>query len=126
MAESACLAETGARELVLVSENPTSAGRVLGRPGALEELLRGLAAVPGILRIRVSYLQPAETRPALVSTIAGTAGVAAYFDLSFQHASEPVRRRMRRFGSRETFVGLLNRIRQHAPLAVVRSNVIVG
>jgi len=126
LAEAVWLAGTGVRELVLVSENSTSYGKDLGRPGALEELLRGLAAVPGILRTRVSYLQPAETRPALVSTIAGTAGVAAYFDLSFQHASEPVLRRMRRFGSRETFLSLLDHIRRLAPLAGARSNVIVG
>ena len=126
LAEAAWLAGTGVRELVLVSENSTSYGKDLGRPGALEELLRGLADVGGILRIRVSYLQPAEIRPALVSTIARTAGVAAYFDLSFQHASEPVLRRMRRFGSREAFLGLLHQIRRHAPLAGVRSNVIVG
>ncbi len=126
LAEAVWLAGTGVRELVLVSENSTSYGKELGHPGALEALLRGLAAVPGILRIRVSYLQPAEMRPTLVTTIAGTPGVAAYFDLSFQHASQPVLRRMRRFGSREPFLALLDRIRCHAPAAGVRSNVIVG
>jgi tRNA A37 methylthiotransferase MiaB len=62
----------------------------------------------------------------LVTTIASTVGVASYFDLSFQHASEPVLRRMRRFGSRESFLGLLDQIRQQSPSAGVRSNVIVG
>jgi ribosomal protein S12 methylthiotransferase len=124
--EAAWLAGSGVRELVLVSENSTSYGKDLGRSGALEELLRRLAVIPGILRIRVSYLQPAETRPALVTTIAGTVGVASYFDLSFQHASEPVLRRMRRFGSRESFLALLDQIRQQSPAAGIRSNVIVG
>jgi ribosomal protein S12 methylthiotransferase len=126
LAEAAWLAGTGVRELILVSENSTSYGKDFGRPGALQKLLRGLAAVPGILRTRVSYLQPAETRPTLVTTITDTAGVATYFDLSFQHASEPVLRRMRRFGSREAFLALLGQIRQRAPQAGVRSNVIVG
>ncbi|PZS17742.1 MAG: 30S ribosomal protein S12 methylthiotransferase RimO [Pseudonocardiales bacterium] len=126
LAEAAWLAGSGVRELVLVSENSTSYGKDLGRPGALEELLRRLAVIPGILRIRVSYLQPAETRPALVTTIASTAAVASYFDLSFQHASEPVLRRMRRFGSRESFLALLDQIRRQSPAAGVRSNVIVG
>jgi tRNA A37 methylthiotransferase MiaB len=61
-----------------------------------------------------------------VAAITGTAGLADYFDLSFQHASEPVLRRMRRFGSRESFLALLAQIRQRAPEAGVRSNVIVG
>ncbi|MGH3512964.1 MAG: 30S ribosomal protein S12 methylthiotransferase RimO [Pseudonocardiaceae bacterium] len=126
VAEAAWLAGSGVRELVLVSENSTSYGKDLGRPGALEELLRRLSVVAGILRIRVSYLQPAETRPALVTAIAGTVGVASYFDLSFQHASEPVLRRMRRFGSRESFLALLDQIRKQSPAAGVRSNVIVG
>jgi ribosomal protein S12 methylthiotransferase len=126
LAEAAWLAASGVRELVLVSENSTSYGKDLGRPGALEELLRRLAAIPGIVRTRISYLQPAEIRPALVTTIVGTAGVASYFDLSFQHASEPVLRRMRRFGSRESFLALLEEIRRQAPTAGARSNVIVG
>ncbi len=126
LAEAAWLADHGTRELVLVSENSTSYGKDQGRPGALEELLPQLAAVPGIARVRVSYLQPAETRPSLVAAIGGTPGVADYFDLSFQHASEPVLRRMRRFGSTGSFLGLLERIRAVAPSAGARSNVIVG
>jgi tRNA A37 methylthiotransferase MiaB len=82
--------------------------------------------VPGIVRVRVSYLQPAETRPSLVEVMATTPGVAPYFDLSFQHASEPVLRRMRRFGSTDSFLALIEQIRDLAPQAGIRTNVIVG
>jgi tRNA A37 methylthiotransferase MiaB len=98
----------------------------LGDLRLLETLLPALAAVDGIERVRVSYLQPAETRPGLVEAIAGTPGVAPYFDLSFQHASNAVLRRMKRFGDPDSFLGLLDRVRTLAPTAGVRSNVIVG
>ncbi|HEX3591028.1 MAG TPA: 30S ribosomal protein S12 methylthiotransferase RimO [Pseudonocardiaceae bacterium] len=127
LAEAAWLAEHGVRELYLVSENSTSYGKDL--PGAqdpLAALLPELAAVPGIDRVRVSYLQPAETRPTLVRAIATTPGVADYFDLSFQHASESVLRRMRRFGSTESFLDLIARVRELSPAAGIRTNVIVG
>ena len=126
LAEAEWLARDGVRELVLVSENSTSYGKDLGDPRLLEKLLPQLAAVEGIVRVRVSYLQPAETRPGLVEAIATTPGVAPYFDLSFQHASEPVLRRMRRFGSTEVFLDLLDQARKYAPQAGARSNVIVG
>ncbi|WP_433183684.1 30S ribosomal protein S12 methylthiotransferase RimO [Actinoallomurus sp. CA-150999] len=124
--EAHWLASQGVREVVLVSENSTSYGKDLGDLRLLETLLPELAAVPGIERVRVSYLQPAETRPGLIEAIATTPGVAPYFDLSFQHASGPLLRRMRRFGDRERFLGLLEQIRALAPEAGVRSNFIVG
>lgn len=126
LAEAEWLAGTGVRELVLVSENSTSYGKDLGDPRALDKLLPQLAATSGIVRVRVSYLQPAETRPALIETIAQTPGVAPYFDLSFQHSSEPVLRRMRRFGNTARFLDLLAMARAYAPEAGARSNVIVG
>jgi ribosomal protein S12 methylthiotransferase len=126
LAEAEWLAGTGVRELVLVSENSTSYGKDLGDPRALDKLLPQLAAVGGIVRVRVSYLQPAETRPALIETIATTPGVAPYFDLSFQHSSEPLLRRMRRFGNTQRFLDLLEAARAYAPEAGARSNVIVG
>ncbi|GAB3993623.1 MiaB/RimO family radical SAM methylthiotransferase [Nocardioides marmoraquaticus] len=126
VAEARWLAEQGVRELFCVSENSTSYGKDLGDLRLLEALLPELAAVPGIERVRASYLQPAEMRPGLVRTIGATDGVAAYYDLSFQHASGPVLRRMRRFGDAEQFLGLLEQARAVAPLAGARSNFIVG
>jgi ribosomal protein S12 methylthiotransferase RimO len=126
LAEAEWLAARGVRELVLVSENSTSYGKDLGDQRLLEKLLPQLAATSGIVRVRASYLQPAETRPGLVEVIANTPGVAAYFDLSFQHSSESVLRRMRRFGSTGRFLELLASARALAPEAGARSNFIVG
>jgi len=126
LADARWLAAQGVRELFCVSENSTSYGKDLGDLRLLEALLPELAAVDGITRVRVSYLQPAEIRPGLIGAIATTPGVAAYFDLSFQHASAPVLRRMRRFGDAERFLDLLASVRALAPDAGIRSNVIVG
>ncbi len=124
--EARWLADGGARELFCVSENTTSYGKDLGDLRALESLLPRLAGVDGVARVRLSYLQPAETRPGLVETMLRTGGVADYFDLSFQHASPAVLRRMRRFGDADSFLALLDMVRAGAPGAGVRSNVIVG
>ena len=126
IAEARWLAEQGVREIVLVSENSTSYGKDLGDLRLLETLLPELTAIEGIERVRVNYLQPAEMRPTLMDVLTGTPGVAPYFDLSFQHASEPVLRRMRRFGSREAFTALLDQARAKSPEAGARSNFIVG
>ena len=74
VAEARWLAGQGVREIVLVSENSTSFGKDLPGERQLETLLGALAAVPGIARVRLSYLQPAETRPWLIEAIAGIAG----------------------------------------------------
>ncbi len=126
LGEARWLAEQGVKELFLVSENSTSYGKDLGDLRLLETLLPELAAVDGVDRVRVSYLQPAETRPDLIRTMTGTDAVARYFDLSFQHAAAGVLRRMRRFGDPDSFLSLLDDIRRQAPEAGVRSNVIVG
>ncbi len=126
LAEARWLATEGVRELFLVSENSTSYGKDLGDLRLLETLLPELAAIEGIDWVRVSYLQPAEIRPGLVEAIATTPGVVPYFDLSFQHASPSLLRRMRRFGDPESFLALLEQVRGFAPEAGVRSNVILG
>ncbi|MFJ9418603.1 MULTISPECIES: 30S ribosomal protein S12 methylthiotransferase RimO [unclassified Streptomyces] len=126
LGETRWLAEQGVKEVMLVSENNTSYGKDLGDIRLLETLLPELAAVDGIERIRVSYLQPAEMRPGLVDVLTGTDKVAPYFDLSFQHSAPGVLRAMRRFGDTERFLGLLEQIRSKAPQAGARSNFIVG
>jgi MiaB/RimO family radical SAM methylthiotransferase len=126
MTEAAWLVDQGVREVFLVSENSSSYGKDLGDVRLLERLLTELAELDGLSWIRVSYLQPAEVRPSLIEVMAGTPKVVPYFDLSFQHASPRVLRRMRRFGSAESFLELISSIRRLAPAAGIRSNVICG
>ena len=126
LAEARWLADQGVREMVLVSENSTSYGKDLGDLRLLETLLPELAAIDGLEWIRVSYLQPAELRPSLVTALATTPKVVPYFDLSFQHSAPGVLRRMRRFGDTDRFLELLATVREQAPLAGARSNFIVG
>ena len=126
LAEARWLAEQGVKELFLVSENTSSYGKDLGAEVRLETLLEQLSGVDGIEWIRVSYLQPAEIRPSMLHAILNTEKVVPYFDLSFQHASADVLRRMRRFGDPDSFLTLIHQIRQQAPTAGIRSNVIAG
>lgn len=126
LAEARWLGERGVKEIFLVSENSTSYGKDLGDLRLLDTMLPELVAVDGIERVRVSYLQPAEIRPDLLDVMANTPGVAPYYDISFQHASGPLLRRMRRFGDRESFLQLIEDVRRRTPGAGIRSNVIVG
>ena len=124
--EAKWLAENGVSELFLVSENTTSYGKDLRDLQLMEKLLPELAEIDGIERIRLSYLQPAEIRPTLLQAMVATPKVVPYFDLSFQHSSGTVLRRMRRFGDSEKFLHLLSQIRALNPEAGIRSNFIVG
>jgi ribosomal protein S12 methylthiotransferase RimO len=126
LSEAKWLVEQGVSELFLVSENTTSYGKDLGDLMLLEKLLPEISSLDGVERIRLSYLQPAEIRPSLLQAVISTEKVAPYFDISFQHASGTLLRRMRRFGDGEKFLHLLTQIRALSPEAGIRSNFIVG
>ena len=124
--EAKWLASEEASEIFLVSENTTSYGKDFRDMQVLENMLPELSKIEGIERIRLSYLQPAEMRPSLLQAMISVPKVMPYFDLSFQHASGTVLRRMRRFGDTESFLHLLSQIRALSPQAGIRSNFIVG
>jgi ribosomal protein S12 methylthiotransferase RimO len=124
--EGRWLAQNGVSELFLVSENTTSYGKDLGDLKLMEKILPEFAAIDSVERVRLSYLQPAEMRPSLLQAMVETEKVAPYFDLSFQHTSPTLLRRMRRFGDSEKFLHLITQIRALSPEAGIRSNFIVG
>ena len=127
LAEAAWLADQGVRELVLVSENTTSWGKDLpGGRAAQPQLLRELAQVDGIERLRLMYLQPAELTRPLLAAIAAEPKVASYYDLSLQHVAGGVVARMGRSGDHVRFAELVRHAREADPAAVFRSNFILG
>jgi ribosomal protein S12 methylthiotransferase len=103
-------------------------GRDTGEPGSLTPLLRRLDALSehGLARIRLLYLYPSEVRDPLVSTMLELPTVVPYFDLSLQHASAPLLRRMKRWGSGDRFRALVEGIRAREPDSAFRSSFIVG
>ena len=124
--EARWLSENGVSEIFLVSENTTSYGKDFGDLKVMESLLPELSKIEGIERIRLSYLQPAEIRPTLLQAIVSTEKVVPYFDISFQHSSGTLLRRMKRFGDSEKFLHLLTQVRALNPDSGIRSNFIVG
>jgi ribosomal protein S12 methylthiotransferase len=127
-AEARALVERGAAEIVLVAQDLAWYGRDVGEPGSLAPLLRRLDALSadGLVRTRLLYLYPSEVHDPLVSTMLELATVVPYFDLSLQHASAPLLRRMKRWGSGERFLKLVDGIRAREPDAAFRSSFIVG
>ena len=112
----------GAREIVLVAQDLASYGRDEGRPGDIHQLVDLVAE--RVDRVRLLYLYPSELTDRLVDTI-GRTGVP-YFDLSLQHVSRPLLRRMKRWGDGSRFTERIAAIRAQYPDAALRSSFIVG
>jgi ribosomal protein S12 methylthiotransferase len=127
-AEVRSLVDGGAREIVLVAQDLAWYGRDIGAPGALAELLVRLDRLSrdGLARQRLLYLYPSEVRAPLLDRMLDLPTVVPYFDLSLQHASAPLLRRMKRWGSGERFLALIDGIRARRPDAVFRSSFICG
>ena len=111
-----------AKEVVLVAQDLASYGRDLGRAGDIVPLVEAVAARSR--RTRLLYLYPSDLSDRLVDAICAT-GVP-YFDLSLQHVSRPLLRRMRRWGDGERFMERIRTIREREPDAALRSSFIVG
>lgn len=115
--------QLGVREVVLIAQDLAAYGRD-GSTGerAIVPLVR---AVSGrVERVRLLYLYPSELTDELIELMA--AGPVPYFDLSLQHVSAPLVRRMRRWGNGEKYLARIAQIRALRADATFRSNFIVG
>jgi ribosomal protein S12 methylthiotransferase len=93
--------------------------------GGNRPIVNLVAAVSERVRwTRLLYLYPSTLDDALVEAILAT-GVP-YFDLSLQHVSRPLLKRMRRWGEGERFLDRIRSIRSAEPTAAFRSSFIVG
>lgn len=112
-----------AREIVLVAQDLAAFGRDQGKgERTIVELVGEVAEL--VDRVRLLYLYPSDLTEELIQQILAT-GVP-YFDLSLQHVSRPLMRRMRRWGDGERFLERIRHIRSISPDAAFRSNFIVG
>jgi ribosomal protein S12 methylthiotransferase len=126
VAEAAALARSGVREINLIAQDSSHYGRDRGEGEGLHGLLARLDAVAGLRWIRVHYLYPNTVTGRLIETMARCARVVPYVDIPLQHAHPDTLRRMRRGGSGESHLALLDRFRAAMPDAALRTTLIVG
>jgi ribosomal protein S12 methylthiotransferase len=124
--EAERMADAGVRELTLIGQDTTSYGEDLGIKDGLPLLLDRLSEIEGLQWVRVLYVYPNRVTQQLLETIAARPRLAKYLDMPLQHASRNVLARMKRGGSGDAFLKLLERMRRTIPGVALRTSFIVG
>ncbi len=126
VAEAQRLIAQGVREITLIGQDTTCYGEDLGLRDGLSTLLDALAPLPGLKWLRFLYAYPNKITTRLLETIARHETIAKYLDVPLQHASVSVLKRMKRGGTAEVFLRLIEKARAKVPGIVLRSTFIVG
>jgi ribosomal protein S12 methylthiotransferase len=126
VAEAERLIAQGVREITLIGQDTTCYGEDLGLRDGLATLLDALAVLPGLKWLRFLYAYPNKVTTRLLETIARHETIAKYLDVPLQHASPSVLKRMKRGGTPEVFLRLIEKARAMVPGIVLRSTFIVG
>jgi ribosomal protein S12 methylthiotransferase len=127
-AEAAKLFSQGVREINLIGQDTTCYGEDLGLRDGLASLLERLARIPapGARWIRFLYAYPNRVTQRLLDTVARHDALVKYIDVPLQHASAQVLKRMKRGGTGDLFLKLVERIRRSIPEVAIRTSMIVG
>jgi len=126
VAEAEKLIAQGVREITLIGQDTTCYGEDLGLNDGLATLLDALAVLPGLKWLRFLYAYPNKVTTRLLETIARHDNIARYLDVPLQHASPAVLKRMKRGGTPEVFLRLIEKARTVVPGIVLRTSFIVG
>jgi tRNA-2-methylthio-N6-dimethylallyladenosine synthase len=126
LSEASTLAARGVRELILLGQIVDRYG--LDRPGEihLPELLRRIAALPGIARVRFLTSHPRWITDELIAAVATTPGLCPYFEIPVQAGADAVLAAMRRGYSAADYEALIAKIRSAIPKAGLSTDMIVG
>ncbi|HEY9696196.1 MAG TPA: 30S ribosomal protein S12 methylthiotransferase RimO [Trichocoleus sp.] len=123
--EAEQLAAEGVQEIILISQITTNYGLDLYGEPKLAELLRALGKVE-IPWIRMHYAYPTGLTPKVLEAIRETPNVLPYLDLPLQHSHPEVLRAMNRPWQGRVNDGIIERIKEALPNAVLRTTFIVG
>lgn len=119
------LADSGARELIVIAQDIGPYGKDLYGERRLPQLLRELCKLP-FRWIRLHYLYPDHFDDRLIEVIASEPKIVKYLDIPLQHCSDHLLRSMNRWGTEESLRDLLRTLRERIPGLVLRTSLICG
>lgn len=126
VAECRRLVDDGVSEIMLLGQNVNSYGKTLAQPVSFAELLREVAGIPGLRRVRFMTSHPKDLSDDLIRAIAETPNVCRHVHLPVQSGSSRVLRRMNRHYTREHYLELVQKLRASVPDISLTTDIIVG
>ncbi len=124
--EATKLAENGAKELIMISQDTSYYGRDLYGKSKIVELVRAIQEIQGIEWIRLLYWYPTNFPKGILDLMQPGSKVVPYIDMPIQHISDPMLRLMRRGDTRESLMKLFHQMRDQVPQVVLRTTLILG
>ena len=124
--EAKILAKNGIKEVVLISQDTTRYGSDFKEKVTICDLLKAILDIKEFVSIRLLYLYPDEITDEFIDLVKNNPRIAPYFDIPFQHSSDPVLGAMLRRGTSASYQELIDKIRTKIPHAILRTTYIVG
>ena len=124
--EAALKVRMGGRELLLLGQTVNSFGRDLVPRYPFERLIRELAALPGVKRIRFTSPHPAEVRPDFLDLYADVPQLCPHIHLPLQSGSDRILKLMNRNYRTKRYLEIVSAVRARCPQIAVTSDLIVG
>ena len=126
LAEVRALVDQGVIEITLLGQNVNAYGVELGERGAFARLLKEVAAVDGLERLRFMSPHPRDFTDDVIEVMASTPVVMPHLHMPLQSGSDSILASMRRSYRSDRFLGILERVRKSIPQAKITTDIIVG
>ena len=126
IAEIRRLVDDGVVEVMLLGQSVNSYGRNLPEPMSFAALLREIEQIEGLRRIRFMTSHPKDLSDELIETMAGSSKICRHLHLPLQSGSTRILKAMNRHYSKESYLVLVERIRERIPDIALTTDIIVG
>ena len=120
------LVQDGVKEVMLLGQNVNSYGKTLDNPVTFAELLKEVAAIDGLERIRFMTPHPKDLSDELIEVMAQTPKICRHIHLPLQSGSSRILKLMNRHYTKESYLELVSRIRHRLPDVALTTDIIVG
>ena len=124
--ETRVLAEEGCKEVTLLGQNVNSYGWDLAKKSTFPDLLRSVAGVDRIERVRFTTSHPRDLSPELIDVMASEAKVCEYFHLPIQSGSDVMLKKMYRGYTSRQYIYKVNALRERIPHIALTTDFITG
>ncbi|MBK5211235.1 MAG: 30S ribosomal protein S12 methylthiotransferase RimO [Coriobacteriia bacterium] len=126
LSEVDALSRKGVSEFILIGQDTSEYGRDLSNGDTLIDVIEGVCALQHVARVRLMYLQPEGVTDALLETMSRLPKMCRYVEMPLQHCEKNILRSMNRAGDKNSFLGLIEKIRRYMPDVVLRTTLMVG